>query len=246
MQVSTQSAALRTRVGVLFVGVTLLLACISVDAEARRGRKRSKGWVPQGAWNAVKKVARTQHDPSARVFKTRVTVQQSRGLKGTHSKAYIVGSKIKRQQRPPRFGFMPYKPQQSFYLVTKGSNRKWSVTPLAGMGGRYLSQVDARSSEPRVGVGVALGNPGKVGHGVEVKNARRLSVTKGTALAAKRSRGKHTVYVKGDTNGQQWANDAKANLRASVTAGGWCGTPFPVNIPVSFNQVMFAAGGAPR
>ncbi len=228
-----------TRIGIAVVGAAFVLSVMAPTAEARKGRRGST-WVPNKAWKAVKKYARQKYDPRAKLFKTSTTKSQSRGLKGQKGRAWIVGAKAPpRAPGVPRQGFRPYKPANTYFLVTKGGNNKYQVTPLAGMGG-YMSKVDAKADQPRVGVGVGLFGTGQVGHGIEVANARRVSVTKGTALAQKRRGTKHTVFVKGDTGGQQWAIDAKANLKASIRPGGWCATPINKNIPVHFSQVMFA------
>ena len=237
-----------TRIGIVLVGAAFLLGIMTSGAEARKGN-RGSSWVPNKAWRAVKKYATQKYDPRAKLFKTSVTKSQSCGLRGDKGKAWIVGAALPRRTQPPgvppRQGFMPYKPANSYFLVTKGSGNQYKVTPLAGMGG-YMSKVDAKADNARVGVGVGLFGVGQVGHGIEVSNARRLSVTKGTALAQKRRGNKHTVFVKGDTGGQQWANDAKANLKASIRPEGWCATPINKNIPVHFSQVMFAQPMARR
>jgi len=230
-----------TRIGITIVGVAFVLSIMAPTAEARRA-KRPSSWVPNKAWKAVKKYAQKRYDPRAKLFKTTVTKSQSRGLRGSNGKAWIVGAALPKRTQPPgvpRQGFMPYKPANTYFLVTRGSGNQYSVTPLAGMGG-YMSKVDAKADNARVGVGVGLYSPGQVGHGIEVSNARKVSVTKGQALAQKRRGTKHTVFVKGDTGGQQWAIDAKANLKASIRPDGWCATPINKDIPVHFSQVMFA------
>jgi hypothetical protein len=220
------------------VAATFAMGLLSTHAEAR-GRRGST-WVPQGAWKAVKRFAKQKYNTQAKLFKTTDTKAVSLGLKGAHSTAWVVGAKAPQRQQPNQ-GFMPYQPRQAFFLVTKGENRRWEVTPLAGMGGRYLTKVDGRTGDARVGVGVGLFNAGQVGHGVEVSNATRVTVTKGKQLAAKRNDAlTQTVFLKGATNAGFWANSAKGTLRASVIGGGWCGTPIPKNIPVDFNQVLFA------
>jgi hypothetical protein len=224
------------RVLMVAVAVTFMVGVLSSQADARRNRGPS--WVPKRAWKAVERVAKQQFNTQAKLFKTVDTKSQSLGLKGTHGKAWIVGAKAPTTGQPD-YHFRPYSPKQAFFLVTKGSNRRYQVTKLAGMGS-YLSKVNAATDNPRVGCGVALGRPDKVGHGVEVSNASRVSVTKGTQLAAKRNGPRtNTVYVKGQAN-DRYGMDVTATLRASVPGSGWCGTPIPKNIPVSFSQVYFA------
>ncbi len=236
-----------TRIGIVVVGAAFFFGMLTSTAEARRGGR--SGWVPNKAWRSVKKYARQKYDPRAKLFKTKVTKSQSRGLRGVKGKAWIVGAALPKRTQPPgmppRFGFRPYKPVNTYFLVTRGANNRYEVTPLDGMGG-YMSKVDAKADNARVGVGVGLYTPGQVGHGIEVSNARRLSVSKGTALAQKRRGNKHTVFVKGDTGGQQWATNAKANLKASIRPDGWCATPINKDIPVHFSQVMFARPMASR
>jgi hypothetical protein len=233
------------KLGAVVVGAAFVLSALATDAEARRGRRnRGPTWVPNKAWRAVKTYARAHYDPQAKLFKTDATKAQSLGLKGAVSDAWIVGASCARQPNRPIHGFMPYKPQQTYYLVTKGQDRRWQVTQLAGMGS-YLSKVDAASDNPSVGVRVGLGIPSKVGHGVEVKNTRYLTVSKGTALA-KKANGPttHTVYVKGATPSSPYALGVEATLRAAVPPppGDRCGTAIPRSIPVHFTQVMFARG----
>jgi hypothetical protein len=224
------------RLATLAVGFSFVASVFSVTAEARSS---DPTWVPKRAWQAVQRYASQKYDPAARLFKTTETKAQSLGLKGAHSNAYVVGART--PERPqPHLGIMPYKPSQTFYLVTKNDSRRWEVTPLAGMGG-YMTKVDAKADNPRVGVGVGLHTPGQVGHGVEVSNALRVDVTKGTALAAKRNRSlTHTVFVKGATEGSPYATNASATLRATVPSGGHFGVPYPKQIPVNFSQVFFA------
>ncbi len=230
-----------TRFGVAALGAAFLFCTLlATDAEARRSKGSS--WVPNKAWKAVKKYAKKRYDPGAKLFKTRTTKSQSRGLRGERGKAWIVGAAMPKRTQPPgvpRFGFRPYKPVNTYFLVTKGSKNRYEVTPLGGMGG-YMSKVDARADNPRVGVGVGLYSPGQVGHGVEVSNARSVKVTKGKALAQKRRGGRHTVFLKGDTGGQRWASNAKANIKATCPSGGMCQPPKTKNIPVNFSQVYFA------
>jgi hypothetical protein len=227
------------------VAAAMVLGALAPQAEARRGRGPT--WVPGRAWKAVQRYAKKRYDPRAKLFKTHATRAHSLGLKGAVSKAWIVGARAPQRPRPPAPGFMPYKPRQTYYLVTKGKNRRWQVTPLAGMGS-YLTRVDAGGQNPRVGVGVALQSPGQVGHGVEVKNTLGLKVTRGTALARKRNGGStHTVYLKGDTGGQKVATNARGTLRAYVGRGGrFGGVPLPREIDVNFSQVFFARPLAQR
>ena len=237
-----------SKVATILVGAAFLLGLMTSGAEARK--RRGSTWVPNKAWNAVKKYARQKYDPRAKLFKTRTTKSQSRGLKGSNGKAWIVGAALPKRTLPPGvpgIGFRPYKPANTFFLVTRDSNRKYQVTPLGGMGG-YISKVNAKADQPRVGVGVGLFGTGQVGHGVEVSNSLRLQVTRGTTLATKRnSSTRQTVFIKGDTGGQQWANNADANIRATAAIGGrYGGVPIPKDIPVKFSQVMFARPMASR
>jgi len=231
-----------SRIAVATLGVAFLFSILATDAAARR-RGRGSSWVPNKAWKAVKKYAQKRYDPRAKLFKTKLTKSQSRGLKGPKGKAWIVGAAMPKRTgppgAPPRFGFRPYKPVNTYYLVTKGAKNRYEVTPLDGMGG-YMSKVDARKDNPRVGVGVGFSTPGQAGHGVEVSNATRVKVTKGKALASKRRGLKHTVFLKGDTGGQRWAIDAKANIKATCPSAGMCQPPKTKDIPVNFSQVMFA------
>lgn len=225
------------RVSMIAVAASFLVSVVASQADAR-GRGHGPSWVPKRAWKAVKRTAKLQLNSQAKLFKTTETRAHSLGLKGTISKAWIVGAKVPPTQGQPTF--MPYLPKQAYYLVTKGQNRRWQVTKLAGMGGSYLSKVDASSDNLRVGVGVAMGNPGKVGHGVEVSNASRLSVTKGTQLAAKRNASRtNTVYLKGRAM-DHWGLSAKANLQAVLAGSSPSGSSIIKQIPVDFGQVMFS------
>jgi hypothetical protein len=227
------------RVSMIAVAASFLVSVVASQADAR-GRGHGSSWVPKRAWKAVKRTAKLQLNSQAKLFKTTETRAHSLGLKGTISKAWIVGAKVPPTQGQLDPTFMPYSPRQAYFLVTKGENRRWQVTKLAGMGGRYLSKVDASSDNLRVGVGVAMGNPGKVGHGVEVSKAGRLSVTKGTQLAAKRNGSRtNTVYLKGQAM-DHWGLSAKASLRAVLAGSSPSGSSIIKQIPVNFDQVMFA------
>jgi hypothetical protein len=225
----------------------MLLGMMSTQADARRGHRRSSTWVPNGAWKAIEKYAQTKFHPQAKLFKTDTTKADSMHLRGTNGgRAWIVGAKAPQQR--PIHGFMPYLPRQTYFLATRTKGHRWTVTPLAGMGG-YKSTVDAKADNARVHVGVGLFTPKSVGHGVEVQNSSGMvNVRTGTELARKgRSVQSQTVYVKGATQQQRpgyISLGTQANLTAMVRppAGSWCGTPVPKDIPVNFSQVFFATG----
>lgn len=224
----------------IFAAALLLGALVVSQARAERGA----GWVPYRAWKAVEKAAQAQFDPNAKLFKTTATKADSAGLQGAHGEAWIVGAQRGTSASPPVPGFMPYLPQQTFFLVTKTDTGRWRATQLGGMGS-YLSKVDAYGENPAVHVPVGLGNPATVCHGVQVDNAARLIVTQGTPLASKSNSAKtQTVFLKGDAGGQPYANEATAKITAYTPSVGWCGTGAIREIPVTLSQVFFASGAA--
>jgi hypothetical protein len=209
----------------------------TASAEAKRGPT----WVPYRAWKAVERAAKAQFAPNVKLFKTDATKAHSLGLKGAHSSAWIVGAQVPIRPMP---GIMPCMPRQTYFLVTKNKKGHWETTQLDGMGS-YLSRVDALRENASVHVSVDMCLPGNACHGVEVANATRLQVTRGTALAFKNnSPTTQTVFLKGDRSTMPlWSPRAQANIRATVPPEGFCGTTMPRNIPVTFTQAYHLALG---
>jgi len=220
------------------LSAVMAMVALVVSASPAAAKYKYKGWVPSGAWKAVKAYAKANLNNDARLFKTAATKQDSRGLKGSQGRAYIVGARTKAKAGigMPPIGPGPgiWMPQQTrgYYLVAK-KGQQWKVTELAGMG-QYKHTVDARADKPKVFVGVEMAPPATVGHGVEIKNVSRTFMARGTVLAQKKVGGTQTVFVKG-TSPMKWAHTAKANIIVQER-----NSKKYKAIPVSFDQVMYA------
>jgi hypothetical protein len=206
------------------MSVALLLATLTGPAEAR------SGWVPKNAWRAVKK--------AAKLFKTNVTMQQSRGLQGRHARAYIVGARARLSD--------PLRPAQKYYLVTKNKQSlRWEVTPLAR--GDFVDRIDGNNPGASVNVPV-FREASKVGHGVEVRNVAAVTVSEGSLLARKQRGRNFTLYVQGQPlHGGAGSTAARATLRAKSNSFPNPG-PLPTfnEIPVHFGQTYRALGAGLR
>jgi hypothetical protein len=214
-----------------------LLAGTSARVEARGG-----DWVPKRAWRAVKKAARQQYSPAAKLSKTPTTIEQSRGLNGQHGKAWIVRATAPTPAPRPGGPSFVYHPEKVHYLVTKNAQNRWQATQLNDIGG-YLNKVDANRVEP-VRAAVGLGAAASAATGVKVQHATALQVTQGTQLAAKRNDSlTQTVYLKGAA-ASRWGMSSKATVEAKrFTGWGHPGQlPTYSTIPVDISNVMFALG----
>jgi len=226
----------------ILVSAILFQLVWSVTATAAAGGKKHRGpdWVPYRAWKAVEKVAHKGFNPEARLFKTKLTKQDSRGLAGKYSQAFIVGARRPDDVQKPDLHFMPFRPKQVFYLVTKNSRKHWKVTPLATI---WRNKVDAASKHARAGFGVGFNNPADVCGAVEIQNAAQVKVTQGTQLAHKAmGENKHLVFMQGKKpapNKMYWG-EVHGTINAKVPRK-MCGMVIHQDkkIPVTFGQIYY-------
>jgi hypothetical protein len=178
-----------------------------------------KGWVPQGAWNAVK--ARAASDMgSARVklYKSGWSKGLSRGLQGklgSFSQAYVVHAKA-------RSKVASYEKKRGPYLAVKSHQGIWEVFPLALAAnkqgrpdkGNHITRADgARSTNNTYAFADGWIPGSKVVQAVKAKNTVWTSTSEGQIVASKGKGRNKTLFILGDPNRQSGDPAAYATVK---------------------------------